>query len=97
MKLSIEEKKLLYAYGCPNHHNTVTRLKWVTSLTVDPEIKSRVLALVWKIDSEDVARWYPCFYRHLWMEMDRYFQARLHLLRVENHTNYEEDMYDEAV
>ncbi len=27
MKLSIREKKVLYAFACPNHHNTVTRLK----------------------------------------------------------------------
>ena len=26
MKLSIREKKVLYAFACPNHHNTVTRL-----------------------------------------------------------------------
>ena len=37
MTLSMKEKKILYAYGCPSHHNTVTRLKWLTALTVDPE------------------------------------------------------------
>ena len=36
MKLSIREKKVLYAFACPNHHNIVTRLKWMTALTVDP-------------------------------------------------------------
>ena len=36
MTLSMKEKKILYAYGCPSHHNTVTRLKWLTALTVDP-------------------------------------------------------------
>ena len=25
MKLSIREKKVLYAFGCPNYQNTVTR------------------------------------------------------------------------
>ena len=39
MTLSMKEKKILYAYGCPSHHNTVTRLKWLTALTVDPEAK----------------------------------------------------------
>lgn len=94
MKLNLEEKKLLYTYGCPNHHNTVIRLKWVTSLTVDPEMKRRMLGLVRKIDSESVANWYPRFYRHLRMEMDGYYQAKL---RIEAHTDYEEDMYEEAV
>ena len=44
MKLSMKEKKILYAYGCPSHHNTVTRLKWLTALTVDPEAKRRICA-----------------------------------------------------
>lgn len=35
MKLNMKEKKILYAYACPSHHNTVTRLKWLTALTVD--------------------------------------------------------------
>lgn len=39
MKLSIEEKKILYAFGCRNHENTVRRLKWVTALTVDEKVK----------------------------------------------------------
>ena len=39
MKLNMKEKKILYAYACPSHHNTVTRLKWLTALTVDPEAK----------------------------------------------------------
>ena len=37
MKLSMKEKKILYAFACPSHHNTVTRLKWLTALTIDPE------------------------------------------------------------
>lgn len=36
MKLSIREKKVLYAFSCPNHHNTVTRLKWLTALPLHP-------------------------------------------------------------
>ena len=49
MKLNMKEKKILYAYGCPSHHNTVTRLKWLTALTVDPEAKSQMLHLARKI------------------------------------------------
>lgn len=49
MKLSIQEKKILYAYACPNHHNTVTRLKWLTALTVDPEAKGQILHLTRKL------------------------------------------------
>ena len=45
MKLSMKEKKILYAYGCPSHHNTVTRLKWLTALTVDPEANPSIRRL----------------------------------------------------
>lgn len=40
MKLNIEEKKILYAFGCRSHENTVRRLKWVTALTVDEKVKT---------------------------------------------------------
>ena len=32
MKLNMKEKKILYAYACPSHHNTVTRLKLADSI-----------------------------------------------------------------
>ena len=88
MRLSMEEKQALYDYACPNHCNTVTRLKWVTALTVDPERK---------IDPEEMEQCYPCFYRCLRSEMERYQQAKQYLHLVEAGTDYEEDMYDEAV
>ena len=56
MKLNMKEKKILYAYACPSHHNTVTRLKWLTALTVDPETKSQMGTLfVTKIMFSDLA------------------------------------------
>ena len=58
MKLSMKEKKVLYAFACPNHHNTVTRLKWLTALTVDPQAKHRMLELARKMETEMAERWY---------------------------------------
>ena len=46
MKLNMKEKKILYAYACPSHHNTVTRLKGLTASTVDPEAKGCFILLV---------------------------------------------------
>ena len=43
MKLNIEEKKILYAFGCENLENTIRRLKWITALTVDTKVKHRIL------------------------------------------------------
>ena len=73
MKLNMKEKKILYAYACPSHHNTVTRLKWLTALTVDPEAKSQMLHLARKIETETEERWYDSLLPlHLRMEMDEY-------------------------
>ena len=97
MKLSIQEKKILYAYACPNHHNTVTRLKWLTALTVDPEAKGQILHLTRKIESEIDESWYDSFYRCLRMEMDEYYQLKYRLRVLQANTDYEEELYDEAV
>ena len=97
MKLSIQEKKVLYAFACPNHHNTVTRLKWLTALTVAPKAKRWMLGLARKMENEVEERWYLCFYQQLRMEMAKYYEAKKYLRMVEKSTDFEEDFYDEAV
>lgn len=97
MKLNIEEKKVLYAFGCPSFDNTVQRLKYLTSLTVDPEVKHMMLELAKKIDRKETAGWYRCFYHRLRSEMDGYFRAGRYLRLVEKSTEWEEEPYDEAV
>ena len=81
MKLSMKEKKILYAFVCPSHHNTVTRLKWLTALTVDPEAKRRMLGLARKMETE----------------MDEYRRLKRSLRVLKSYTDYEEDLYEEAV
>ena len=97
MKLNIREKKVLYDFGCPNYHNTVTRLKWLTGLTVDPQAKHRMLELARKMETEMTEGWYTGFYHQLRAEMDEYCSARHRLRLVKENTDYEEDLYDEAV
>ena len=97
MTLSMKEKKILYAYGCPSHHNTVTRLKWLTALTVDPEAKRRMLGLARKVETEVDESWYADFYHHLRMEMDEYRRLKRSLRVLKSYTDYEEDLYEEAV
>ena len=97
MTLSMKEKKILYAYGCPSHHNTVTRLKWLTALTVDPEAKRRMLGLAQKVETEVDESWYEDFYHHLRMEMDEYRRLKRSLRVLKSYTDYEEDLYEEAV
>ena len=96
MKLNIEEKKILYAFGCMNHENTVCRLKWITALTVDAKVKRKMLCLARKLDKESVGEWYPCFYRRLRMENDGYFEVKKHIRMGEKSTDWEE-VYGKAV
>lgn len=86
MKLSMKEKKVLYAFACPNHHNTVTRLKWLTALTVDPQAKHRMLELARKMETEMEERWYTGFYHQLRAEMDEYYRAKRRLRLVKENT-----------
>lgn len=97
MKLDIREKKVLYVYGCQNYHNTVTRLKWLVSLTVDQEAKRWLLGLAQKMEMEGSEEWYPCFYQHMRIEMGNYFRAKRFMKIVEVSTGCEEDIYGEAV
>ena len=96
MKLNIEEKKILYAFGCRSHENTVRRLKWVTALTVDEKVKRRMLCLARKLDDGGAGEWYPCFYRHLRLEMEGYFEAKKQIRMVEKSADWEE-FYGKAV
>lgn len=91
MKLSIDEKKVLYAFSCTNHRNTVTRLKWLTSLTVDPQAKYRMLELARKIENEITESRHPDFYLWLRKEMDAYYMARRRVRQVEENTEIKGD------
>ena len=84
MKFSMEEKNVLYAFACPNHHNTVTRLKWLTALTVDPQARRRMLELARKLETELAESWYTSFYHQLRAEMDEYYRDRRRLRLVQN-------------
>ena len=84
MKFSMEEKNVLYAFACPNYRNTVTRLKWLTALTVDPQARRRMLELARKLETELAESWYTGFYHQLRAEMDEYFRARRRLRLVQN-------------
>ena len=95
MTLSMKEKKILYAFACPSHHNTVTRLKWLTALTVDPEAKRRMLGLARKMETEVDESWYEAFYHHLRMEMDECRRLKRSLRVLKSYTDYEEDFSGE--
>ena len=74
-----------------------TGLKWLTALTVDPEAKRQMLGLARKMETEVDESWYEAFYHHLRMEMDEYRRLKRSLRVLKSYTDYEEDLYDEAV
>ena len=58
MKLTFEEKKLLYTYGCADLELTRKRLCEIAGLTVDPDQNKLVLDFCRKLEDETRADWY---------------------------------------
>ena len=57
----------------------------------------RMLELAQKMETEMAESWYTGFYHQLRAEMDEYYRAKRRLRLVKENTDYEEDLYDEAV
>lgn len=76
MKLNIEEKEILFVFGCRSYDNTLYQLKWITALTVEEKVKRRVLAVARKPEKEGIGEWYTGVYRQLCKEMEGYFEAK---------------------
>ena len=56
-----------------------------------------MLGLVRKVETEVNESWYEAFYHHLRMEMDEYRRIRRSLRALKANTDYEEELYEEAV
>lgn len=54
MKMSIDEKKIPFVFGCPNREATVERLYQVADLIPDPAGGKVMAALAHKLDGEGV-------------------------------------------
>ena len=91
MRMTIEEKKVLYAFGCPDHFNTVTRLRQLAMLAVDPGTKKLAGILALKLLDKGVDKWNSCFYYNLRIEMEGYFNALKTIHRAEVRTIDPED------
>ena len=57
----------------------------------------RMLGLARKVETEMNESWYEDFYHHLRMEMDEYRRLKRNLRVLKSYTDYEEDLYEEAV
>lgn len=97
MKMTIDEKKALYAFGCPNHEATVQRMKLLAAIAPEPVAKCLFYNLAVKLSTEGADKWYRCFFRTLRSEMEDYRRAEQIIRRAIVSTADREDYYDEAV
>lgn len=70
MTMTMNEKIVLYAFGCPNREATVERLRYAAVLATDPAAKKLFYTLAVKLSDKDCDRWYRCFFYHLRLELE---------------------------
>ncbi len=71
MMMSMNEKKILFAFGCPNRDLSVERLRHAEALAVDPAAKKEFYTLATKLSNEEITDWYRNFYYNMVMEVER--------------------------
>lgn len=97
MKLTFEEKKLLYTYGCADLELTRKRLYEIAGLTVDPDQNRLVYDFVRKLEEESLhlERWYDQMFYFVRSEMECYTNMRLLMQDIEEDKEWrKEDFVD---
>lgn len=97
MKLTFEEKKLLYTYGCADLELTRKRLYEIAGLTVDPDLNRLVFDFVRKLEDESLhlERWYDQMFYFVRSEMECYTNMRLLMQDIEEDKEWrKEDFVD---
>ena len=94
-KLTFEEKKLLYTYGCADLELTCKRLYGVAGLTVDPEQNKQVYDFCRKLEDETLADWYDQMFYFVRAEMECYTNMLLLMQDIEENKEWrKEDFVD---
>ena len=96
MKLTFEEKKLLYTYGCADLELTRKRLCGVAGLTVDPDQNKLVLDFCRKLEDETLADWYDQMYYFVRAEMECYAGMQKLAQDIENNEDWGPEMFKEG-
>ena len=95
MKLTFDEKKLLYTYGCADPELTRKRLCGVAGLTVDPDQNKLVLDFCRKLEDETLTDWYGQMFYFVRAEMECYTNMRLLMQDIEEDKEWrKEDFVD---
>ena len=71
MMMSINDKKILFTFGCPNRGLTVTRLRHAAALAVDPTAKKYFFRLAVMLNEEVTDDGYRNFFYNLRLEAER--------------------------
>ena len=71
MMMSMTEKKILFAFGCPNRGLTVERLRHAAALAVDPTVKKDFFTLAIKLNEEATDDGYRNFFYNMRLEVER--------------------------
>ena len=96
MKLTFDEKKLLYAYGNPDLALTRKRLYGVAGLTVDPDQNKLVLDFCRKLEDETLADWYDQMFYFVRSEMECYAGMEKLAPDIESDEDWGPTIFDES-
>ena len=98
MKLTFEEKKLLYTYGCADLELTRKRLYEVAGLTVDPDLNRLVFDFARKLEDESLhlERWYDQMFYFVRAEMECYTNMLLLMQDIEEDEDWGPTIFDES-
>ena len=98
MKLTFEEKKLLYTYGCADLELTRKRLYEVAGLTVDPDLNRLVFDFARKLEDESLhlERWYDQMFYFVRSEMEHYTMMQKMSRDIEGDEDWGPTIFDES-
>ena len=95
MKMTFEEKKLLYTYGCADLELTRKRLCGVAGLTVDPDQNKLVLDFCRKLEDKALADWYDQMFYFVRAEMECYTNMLLLMQDIEEDKEWRKEDFVE--
>ena len=96
MKLTFEEKKLLYTYGCADLELHRKRLYGVAGLTVDPDQNKLVLDCCRKLEDDTLADWYDQMFYFVRSEMEHYSMMQKMARYIEEDEDWGPPIFDES-
>ena len=95
MKLTFEEKRLLYTYGCADLELTRKRLYEIAGLTVDPNQNKLVYDFCRKLEDETLTDWYDQMFYFVRSEMECYAGMEKLAQDIERDEDWEPEMFEE--